>query len=108
MRPLFAKLSRVVGLLLMLTFLGTVGYRIIEGWSWDESLYMTVITLSTVGFQEVRALSSDGRFFTVALIVAGSGVALYLLTLTAQLVLDGELRQTYRRERMRMKIGKLK
>jgi voltage-gated potassium channel len=104
LRTLIGRLFRVIGLLLLLTLLGTLGYRVIEDWSWADSLYMTVITLSTVGFQEARPLSAEGRVFTVAVIVAGSGVALYLLSLGARLVLDGNLPQTYRRERMRMRI----
>lgn len=104
MRLALERLARVVGLLLALTVAGTLGYRLIEGWPWSEALYMTVITLSTVGFQEVQPLSGAGRLFTVSLIVAGSGVAIYLLTLAAQLVLDGRLRRTYRRERMAMRI----
>lgn len=104
MRTLIERLLRVVGSLVLLTGLGTLGYRAIEDWSWADSLYMTVITLSTVGFQEARPLSAQGRLFTVAVIVAGSGVALYLLSVAARLVLDGNLPQTYRRERMRMRI----
>lgn len=106
MRAIVARLVKVVGLLLLLTFSGMVGYRLIEGWTWLDALYMTVITLSTVGFEEAHPLSEGGRVFTVALIVAGSGVAIYLLSLAAQLVLDGQLTRTYLRERMAMRIRK--
>lgn len=66
------KLSLVVlpGILLA----GVIGYRLIEGWPWIECLYMTLITVSTVGFQEVHPLSPAGRLFTLALIVFGVSV----------------------------------
>jgi voltage-gated potassium channel len=102
-RALVGRLARLIGLLLLTCF-GTVGFRAIEGWSWGDALYMTVITLSTVGFQEAHPLSESGKLFTVALILAGSGVAIYLLTLTAQLILDGRLSRAYLKERMTMRI----
>lgn len=98
------RLAKVFCLLILLTSFGVIGYRAVEGWPWSDCLYMTVITLSTVGFQEAAPLSDEGRLFTVVLIVAGSGVALYSLGLAAELMLDGQLRQSYRRERMRMRI----
>lgn len=104
MRAIVRRLLRVIGLLLLLTIAGTIGYRVIEGWSWGDALYMTVITFSTVGYQEAHPLSETGRVFTVVLILAGTGVALYLLTFAAQLVMEGELPRTYRRERMAMRI----
>jgi voltage-gated potassium channel len=104
LQAILVRLFRVIGLLFVLTIFGTIGYRGIEEWSWADSLYMTVITLSTVGFQEAQPLSQEGRLFTVFLIIAGSGLALYLLTLTARLILEGQLPQTYLRERMAMRI----
>jgi len=104
LQAILVRLLRVIGLLFLLTILGAIGYRVIEEWSWTDSIYMTVITLSTVGFQEAQPLSQDGRLFTVFLIIAGGGLALYLLTLTARLILDGHLPQVYLRERMAMRI----
>ncbi len=59
---------------------GTIGYSWIEGWTLVESLYMTVITLSTVGFGEVRALSPAGKFFTIALILGGVATLSFAIT----------------------------
>ena len=50
MQAIIVRLLRVIGLLFLLTVFGTIGYRMIEEWSWTDSIYMTVITLSTVGF----------------------------------------------------------
>ncbi|APF17137.1 potassium channel family protein [Caldithrix abyssi] len=57
--------------LILLLLLGVVGYSWIEGWSWLDALYQTVITFSTVGFQEVAPLSRNGRMFTILLIFLG-------------------------------------
>jgi voltage-gated potassium channel len=56
-------------LVLAVVALGVIGYHFLEGYTWFESLYMTIITLSTVGFQEIRPLSQMGRLLTIALLV---------------------------------------
>ncbi len=79
-------------LLILFTVLigGTAGYYWIEGWSPIEALYMTVITVSTVGFKEVHELSAEGRLFTVFLIFFGvSAVALSVTALFEYFVLNG-------------------
>lgn len=73
-------------LLLSVMAYGMAGYRMIEGWSWLDSLYMTVITISTVGFTEVRPLDAAGRVHTILLIIFGVGtVATTLSVLFEQL-----------------------
>ena len=64
-----------------------------------DALYMAVITLSTVGFGEVRSLSPEGRMFTVGLIVAGAGLAAYTLSSVAEFALSGEWRAHWERQR---------
>ncbi len=91
--------ARIFGLLLFLLTLGTVGYRWLEGYTWLEALYMTVITLSTVGFGEVRPLTDAGRVFTIGLIVTGVGTAAYLFTTLADYIVSGELEGTLQRRR---------
>ena len=73
----FRPLKIVLVALIALTVAGTVGFHYIEHWSWFDSFYMVVITLSTVGYEEVHQLSFAGRIFCIALIV--SGVALVFL-----------------------------
>ena len=63
----------------------------IEGWSFLDALYMTVTTITTVGFREVQPLSSGGRIFTIVLIVFGVGVLFYTLTSLVQFFIEGEL-----------------
>ncbi|MEB3210751.1 MAG: potassium channel protein [Leptolyngbyaceae bacterium] len=63
----------LIGLLIVIaiTIIGTIGYRFIEGWSWVDSAYMTVITLATVGFTEIEPMGAPGRIFTITLILMG-------------------------------------
>ena len=55
----------------MLTIVGTIAYVAIAGWAWQEALYMTVITVTSVGYAEVRPLSELGRNFTMVLLAGG-------------------------------------
>ncbi len=86
---------------------GTLGYRELEGWDWIESVYMTVITISTVGFREVRDLSPGGRIFTIALILGGVGQAAYLLSIVAESLVEGQVRSLFTRSAMRRAIEKM-
>jgi voltage-gated potassium channel len=87
---------------------GTVGYMVLEHWTAIDSLYMTVITLSTVGFREVRDLSPQGRLFTTGLIVSSVGVVAYLFGAISQYIVSGELHGSLRRKRMQKSINTLK
>ncbi len=60
-----------IAYLVVLTIVGAIGYVTIEGWPWREGLYMTVITVTAVGYQEVRPLSEAGRDFTTVLLAGG-------------------------------------
>lgn len=93
--------------LLVVVGLGVAGYMALEGWSFLESLYMTVMTLTTVGFGEVRPLDTSGIVLTTAIMVAGVGLALTGIALLAQMVADGELGEPGRRRRMQRRIDGL-
>ncbi len=86
---------------------GAIGYHFIEGWTWFESLYMTAITLSTIGYSEVHPLSDWGRFFTLFLIISGVGSFAYIMGQIVQFTLDLKFNQIYRRKKMSEKIAKL-
>ena len=87
---------------------GALGFRLIEGWSFTESVYMAIITLSTVGFGEVHALSDAGRWFTIALIVVGVGNIAYALGTATQFFAAGGLRAYRRRSRMERTLGTMR
>jgi len=96
-----------VGLLALVLFGGTAGYVVIEGWSWWDSLYMTVITVTTVGYREVHVLSRAGEAFTIVLLIGGVGTALYTFTLLATLVVEGGLHLRLEQRRIRRMIDEL-
>ena len=75
-----SPIFRAVLALTFLLIIGISGYMLIEGWSLLDAVYMTVVTFTTVGYEEVHPLSDNGRIFTTFLMVAGVGVMLYLGT----------------------------
>ena len=77
---------------LVLILIGTSGYHWLEGMSFLEAMYMTVITISTVGFGEVRALSPIGRIFTIVLILGGGGLVAFSVTVAVDFIMSGEWR----------------
>jgi len=87
---------------------GTAGYVIIEDWSAFESLYMTVITLATVGYKEVYELSFNGKVFTIILIVSGTGILAYTIGSMLQFMVEGQLRRLLGRKKLQKKISSLK
>ena len=87
MRVFIPRFLGAIAYLVVLTVVGAVGYVAIEGWPWHEALYMTVITMSAVGFQEVRPLSEPGRNFTMVLLAAGiTGVGIWFALITSFIV----------------------
>ena len=97
----------VVLLSVLLVALGTVGYMLIENWSMLDSLYMTVITLSTIGYGEVHAVSQTGRIFTLVLIFLGVGFFLYVIGNVVQFLVEGRIRLILGRLKLDKKIGQL-
>jgi len=103
-RPLGFSGSRLAVLLVVLVLVaGTIGYMVVEGWSAWDALYMTVTTVTTVGFREVHPLSWRGQAFTVVLIIGGVSTVLYTLSLLAAGLVEGRVGRRFeqrRRERM--------
>lgn len=99
-----------VGLLLSIVFFGTLGYHLIEKLDLIDSLYMTVITISTVGFKEVGAepLSSTGKIFTMGLIITSLGSLAYVGSNMARFIFDGELANYIKTYKVDKSIAKLK
>ena len=86
---------------------GTVGYILLEGWSAMDALYMTITTMTTVGFREVRELDSGGRLFTLSVVILGVGAALIGITLLAGAIAEAELGGRTRRRWMAKRIADL-
>jgi voltage-gated potassium channel len=97
-----------VVLLMLVVGVGTLGYLVIEdGWSLLDAFYMTVITITTVGYREVHPLTPAGQIFTSLLVVTGLGVVLYALARIAQAVFEGELANILGKRRMMNRIDEL-
>ncbi len=108
MRLFETQLARSLFALAALVALGIAGYVLIEGWPLLDAAYMVILTFTTVGYEEVRPLSDNGRIFTMFVMVAGVGVMLYILTSVVHLVVAQEvLRTLVRRHRMRTRMAKL-
>ncbi|MBI2875464.1 MAG: two pore domain potassium channel family protein [Candidatus Tectomicrobia bacterium] len=102
------QLKYALLILAFVTAIGVMGYRLIEGWSYLDALYMTVITLATIGYGETHALSLAGRVFTIVLILLGVGTVAYAIRNASKVMLEGELRQGLGRRKLERKIKALK
>jgi len=94
-------------LCLLLFAFGTLGYIFIEGWGFVDSLYMTAITLATVGYGEVHEVSQTGRMFTVVLIFLGVGFFLYVIGGLVQFLVEGRIRVVLGRRKLDKQINRL-
>ncbi len=86
---------------------GTLGYILIEGWPWFDSLYMTVITLATIGYGEVKPLTPGGRWFTIVLIFVGVAVFGFLITRLTEAVIESGIRSALGRRKLFKDISQL-
>lgn len=108
MKELRKRLIFALIFIIIIIAAGSAGYMFIEGWNCLDSLYMTVITIASVGFKEVHDLSPNGRIFTIILIICGVGSVAYALTAVAKIVLEGEIKEIFGRKRLEKKIKELK
>lgn len=104
---LFRRLLIALLMFSVVCIIGIVGYVMIERWSFLEAAYMTVITLASVGFREVRPLSDTGQIFTIFLILGGVGTLLFAVSTFTAFIVEGELKDIMRRRRMERKIANL-
>ncbi|NDV12313.1 potassium channel family protein [Crenobacter caeni] len=106
-KALTRKLLLLTALLGAVILTGTSGYALIEGWPLFDSLYMTVITLATIGYGETHPLSQAGRAFTIALVFFGTGVVGYALSSLTLLLFQSDLPQILKRRAMEKEIARL-
>lgn len=107
--PFLFRRSLLIAVLVLVAILGvgTAGYVLIEGWSAADSLWMVVITLTTIGYGEVAPLSPEGRLFTMAYIAAGLSIGTYAVTRLTSAVLEGDIVEMYRENRRRRRMRSL-
>jgi voltage-gated potassium channel len=104
----FKKLWRSLLMLMGIILFGTVSYVIVENMSLFESLYMTIITISTVGFSEIRPLSPLGRMITLIVIIMGISVGTYTIGSIVRVFVESELRTFFGRRMLEKRISTLK
>ena len=102
------NILRGLVMLFLIILVGTVGYAVIERWPLLDGLYMTVITITTVGFREVREVSEPGRIFTLMLIFMGMGIMAYTLGMVAQVMVEFQVRSILGRRKLGSKIKSMK
>ncbi|MBF0225504.1 MAG: potassium channel protein [Desulfobacterales bacterium] len=95
-------------LLILIIDIGTVGYMFIEKWDAFDAMYMTAISLTTVGFSEVHQLSTWGRLFTIFILFAGVSFFMYIAGGVVQFMLEGHIQNMLGRRKLDKVIGKLK
>jgi len=105
---IFRKILSILLLLLIIIIFGILGYTFIEKYNFIESLWQTIITLSTVGFGEVRPMSTMGRLFSIFLIMIGFAVFGYSLTSLTRIIIEGEIRNIFRNRKMERDINNLR
>jgi voltage-gated potassium channel len=104
----FRRLLPSIIIVLIVVVVGTLGYIVIEGWPLLDAVYMVIITLFTVGYQEMHKLSQAGMIFTMFIIVAGVGSAIYAAGQVVEIMVEGEIFGSRRRNKMEKKIKDLK
>jgi len=104
----FGRFRLPVVLLAVIIVFGTGGYMLVEGWSPFDAFYMTIITISTVGFSEVHPLGTAGRVFTSVLIVSGVGTMLYGFGVFAETLSEGHFLEFRRVRRLQRQVSELR
>jgi voltage-gated potassium channel len=103
----FPKIYIAIGLLLLIVLVGIVGFMTVENYGLLDAFYMTVITVATVGFQEVHPLSSGGRLFTSFLIIISFGTFAYAISSITKYISDGEFKDYFKNKKVNAAIEKL-
>jgi len=106
------KLRNIIGIIIAVVVIGTAGFKIIGGSEKSvlDALYMTAITITTVGYGDVIGLDNKplGKLFAIIYVFLGAGTIAYLFTTLAAYIIEGELRRVFRRRKMEKRIAKMK
>lgn len=106
--PLPTRLFRTLFGIVLVLVTGTLGYRLIEGWPFLDGFYMTVITITSIGYGEIHPLSTEGRIFTLFIIAIGIGVVGHALVSVSRWLIEGEVVKVFTRRRSMKAIQKIR
>ena len=102
------KIYTAISLLVLILGVGVIGYKFLSGYSWLDALYMTVITMTTVGFSEVNPLGTDSKIFTIFLILASVVIVGYALSIITEYILSKDHFEELKHKKMQKKIDGFK
>ncbi len=102
-----SKIAIALTLMFIVFLVGVFGYRLIADFSWVESVYMTIITVTTVGFAEVRPLDSNAQIFTVFLIISSVFIFGFAISVISEYILSKNSLQLLKKKRVRNKVKNL-
>ena len=95
-----------LGLLITIVVIGSVGYSML-GYTTSEAIYQTIITIATVGFEEVHPLDNRGMWFTSVLVIFSIGIFAYAVTTFTRFIVEGVFRNSYKDNKVKRKIDKI-
>jgi voltage-gated potassium channel len=104
---IFGRATTALALVLGLVSLGTVGFHVLEGWSWFRSFYGTLMTITTIGAEPENQLSYPGQVFNILMMIMGFGVVGFIMAMIAQGVIEFELGTFFGRRRMEKEIARI-
>jgi voltage-gated potassium channel len=108
MKILESRINKTLLLLVSILILGVVGYMILSNYSFVDALYMTVITVTTVGFGEVRPFTPEEKIFTVFLIITSITITGYAVSSFSEYLVSGKLFKHFKQRKVEKKVGNLK
>lgn len=103
----YRKIILAASLLTLILFIGVIGYMSIENLSFIDALYMTVITVATVGYREIHTPSDAGKIFTIFLIITSFGIFAYAISSITQFIVEGEFNQLFKNRKKVEEIANL-
>jgi len=103
-----SKVYLAIAALFTIFFIGIFGYKFVSNYSWIDAIYMTVITITTVGFGEVNPLDETSKLFTVFLIITSVTIYLFAVSIITEYIANGDILKRLNSKKMDKKIEKLK
>ncbi|MCX8027552.1 MAG: potassium channel protein [Thermodesulfovibrionales bacterium] len=108
MNSLKKRLILSLILIILTLVFGTAGYMIVEKWNFLDAFYMTIITISSIGYKEVHDLTDDGRIFSIVLIIFALSSVVYAMHNGIKIIMEGELQEFLGRKKLEKRISELK
>ncbi len=102
------RILLIISLFLLINLIGAIGFHLTERWGWGQSIYVTVITISTLGYNEIMTLHVGGKILTVVIVILGVGTAGFMISSMAQYLISLELHTIFGRRRMEKEIQQLR